>query len=198
MPDEIETDLDWQWNVSSWSKQDSPSTALAHYLLAKPGDVAMLDIAFAWLQYGQRHDERALARYADHRARHGDDGLYLTVVRSAGARRPDRAEAAVHVEWQLFSDPLSVTGVLAASGAGRSARDAVTAMYHLMRGQWHNANACQLFRACFAADPDGFLAAVARQARQYPATAGSHPYLLGHEPSPTSIRDEVPRRPSRG
>ena len=203
MCEELNVFADWQWNVNPWGKQDHPGTAVNHYLLhGDPGadGAAVRDVAFAWLRYGQRHDPRAQAAYDACRATAGDDHLFVAVLRSAAAREPDFAEVGGHLEWQAHSDPLSILESARhwrGEAAGTEPAQ-VAAVYSLLRGQAHNANSCQLYRACFAADPARLFALVRTWSDRAIQGELRHPYLEGAGPSPLSIRDEVPTDPAPG
>lgn len=184
---------DWQWNVNAWSKQDNPAASVQHYLAAQAaGSKCLADRAFAWLCYGQRHDQEALAIYADLRAAHGDEELFAAVLKAHGGRTADITEAAAHLEWQAHSNPRSLLGAVAAWEAAASARAPIEAMFELLGGQQHNASAGQLYRAWFAVRPAALFEAAARFLTRLMEGDLSHPYLLGVRPSPAVLRDEVP------
>jgi hypothetical protein len=189
---------DWQWNLNAWSKQDNPAASIQHYLTARATRMADgTSRAFAWLCYGQRHDEEALAAYEDFRAAHGYDHLFASVLKAHGDRTADIAEAAVHLEWQAHSNPRSLLAAVTAWQSTASAQAQIEAMFELLAGQQHNANACQLYRACFTLRSTELFEAAANCLTRLIAGSLSHPYLLGAQPSPTVLRDEVPASDSQ-
>jgi hypothetical protein len=189
---------DWQWNVNAWGKQDNPATALSYYLLyPRLVDLpATRETAFGWLLYGQRHHPDAQRLYRDCRKR-GEDHLYWWIISAAGNRMPDLDAVATHLEWQAHNDPLSMAEALAAWRAGPQPgppadQHRVAAAYRLLAGQRHNANASQLYRACLGAAAERVFALVSSLTSAAALEGLRHPYLDGEEPSPTSVRDEVP------
>lgn len=184
---------DWQWNVNAWSKQDNPAASIQHHLTARAtGNASLASRAFAWLCYGQRHDQEALATYADFRGAHGDDQLFTAVLKAHGGRTADTAEAAAHLEWQAHSNPRSLLAAVAAWESTASAQAPIEAMFELLGGQQHNPSACQLYRAFFALRPADLFGATADHLTRLLEGNLSHPYLLGARPSPAVLRDEVP------
>jgi len=196
MCEELDRAVDWQWNVNPWGKQDHPGTAVAYYLLYPDlvDEPTMRDRAFDWLVYGQRQDPAAQEAYRRCRE-HGDDHLFDTVLRAAGGRPADFPDAAVHLEWQIHSDPLSLVRADAAWRRFRSTgelRHRVEAGFALLSGQWHNANACQEYRACLDESAERLLADAVTLLDRLRAGDLVHPYLQGAVPSALNIRDEVP------
>jgi hypothetical protein len=184
---------DWQWNVNAWSKQDNPAAAIQHYLAGQKAHMpAHTDRAFAWLCYGQRHDHEALAAYRSFRAEHGDDLLLAAVLKAHGARTAELTEATVHLEWQAHSNPRSLLAAVTAWQATTSGGEPTEAMFELLAGQQHNANACQLYRASFDLHPTELFEAASDYVTRLAAGGLSHPYLLGTRPSATVLRDQVP------
>lgn len=182
---------DWQWNVNSWSKQDSPAAAINHFLTRRhTGATEHADRPFEWLCYGQRGDATAVAAYLACRDAWGDEGLFTAVLKSHGRRQADLEEAGVHLEWQAHNHPLSLMTGWQAWEAGDGS--AVEAMFQILLGQSHNGSACQLYRACFDEDLPTFFEAVGVHVAQLEAGGYDHSYLHGATPDASILRDEVP------
>ncbi|MET7715605.1 hypothetical protein [Streptomyces sp. NPDC005407] len=192
---------DWQWNVNSWSKQDSPAAAISHFLARQHTRATEhSDRPFAWLCYGQRGDATAVAAYRACRDSIGDEGLFTAVLKAHGHRKADLEEAAVHLEWQAHNHPLSLTTGWESWQGG--AGGAVEAMFQILLGQSHNGSACQLYRACFHKNLAAFFEAVGVHVAQLKVGGHDHPYLHGATPNASVLRDQVPTavddRTSRG
>ncbi|WP_172387254.1 hypothetical protein [Streptomyces sp. MNP-20] len=192
---------DWQWNVNSWSKQDSPAAAINHFLARQHTRATQhADRPFAWLCYGQRGDAAAVAAYRACRDSLGDEGLFAAVLKAHGHRKADLEEAAVHLEWQAHNHPLSLTTGWQAWQAGAGAT--VEAMFQILHGQSHNGSACQLYRACFDEDLPAFFEVVGSHVALLKTGGHDHPYLHGTIPDASVLRDQVPTaeggRTSRG
>ncbi|WP_432190861.1 hypothetical protein [Streptomyces sp. bgisy027] len=197
----INSCADWQWNVNSWSKQDSPAAAINHFLARRhTGATEHSERPFAWLCYGQRSDATAVAAYRAYRDSMGDEGLFAAVLKAHGHRKADLEEAAVHLEWQAHNQPLSLTTGWAAWRAG--AASSVEAMFQILLGQSHNGSACQLYRACFDENLAAFFEVVSVHVAQLKVGGHDHPYLHGATPDASVLRDQVPTavddRTSRG
>lgn len=87
--------------------------------------------------------------------------FWLLVVRSCGSRTPNHDESQLRIIHQALNDPDSVALSRWAHRAYRAATDTeskkyfqILAMYYLLSGQRHSADTMQLYRACFAKDPD--------------------------------------------
>ncbi|MBS2552417.1 hypothetical protein KGQ19_36735 [Catenulispora sp. NL8] len=187
--------VDWQWSVNSWTKQDSPAAAINHYLAAaRTGANGGAGTAFAWLCYGVRNEPAAVRLYQQTREALGDEALYAAVLKAAGRREPDFTEAGVHLLWQAFSSPLSLTSATSLWATGRTSAGtaAVEAMYVLTAGQSHNASACQLYRSCLASDAARLFALAREQVSLFTAGGLDHPYLKGQGAGAHSLRDQVP------
>lgn len=190
--------LDWQWNVNPWSKQDNPSSALGLFLCGalSGGYPHSSDHAFRWLLYGQRHNAAATASY-ERCVTNGELHLYAAVAGAAGDRVPDFEDVLIHLEWQAYADPLSIDRALAVRDVEGSDSPAVlreiAALYNLLQGASISPNVCQLYRACWRADPERLFAAAQLMLDGIKSGRMLHPYLLGAEPAPTSLANVVPR-----
>jgi hypothetical protein len=150
----IEHQLDWQWLAHAWSKQDSPATALRHYLSGSDEATVV-----EWLCFGAADPDQLRAELRTSVG--GLVALLELVVTAAPVERADLVAAADHLRWQAFNDPLSLRLAMAALDSCEIA-SRVGFGYHVASGQSHNAAACQVYRACMREKYEAFVGLVRR------------------------------------
>lgn len=172
--DDAEVNIDWQFNVNTQAgdlKNESPLSAMSIFVAPgivryQPGQGLIYDSAgLDWalmetLVYGQRHNPPAQQSYRDCRVQSASLWRFWErVPRAAYGRPSDYGAAAVNIAWQRQANPESVANAHAswASASAVPEPDArtffsITAMYYLLIGQRHSADAMQLYRACFRDD----------------------------------------------
>lgn len=196
MCDHVTDFIDWQWNVNQWTKQDSPAAALNLYLTGVlEAPFADSDkIALEWLAYGQRENATALDAYR-RCFTFGAEHVFNTVGRASGDRSPDFAALEVHVEWQTYSCPISFLDARLAlrSGLKREIKE-LLALYRCLNGMSINSNACQLYRACWAADKGRFFSIIDEYLSRLAAGTLRHPYLDSQPATAVSLSNRVPDR----
>ena len=180
----IDSAFDWQWLAHAWSKQDSPATALRHYLAGSSDEVVL-----GWLEFGAR--DQSLVREGS-RAFESVEGFLLRIATAAPSSPTHWVQAEEHLEWQAHNDPLSLRmGLESLSDAGTE-RQQIAFAYHVASGQSHNGAACQVYRSCLR---DSIPMMV--QLVQAALAGASRPQQLevGH---PGRFRDRVGPQPGLG
>jgi hypothetical protein len=171
--DQASIGFDWQFNANAAVgdiKPESPLMAL--YLLTElcrydpASGVVICDpqadsLTVGSLIVGQEHNPAAQQQYRDCRGQHVSLwDFWLLVVRSHGGRTPNFDQARASISWQAQNNPNSINNArshwLTAIHSNISSEPKkyfqIMSMYYLLRGQRHNADVMQNYRACFARD----------------------------------------------